>query len=378
MTDPFSNAAPPERRVDPDGPYSVDGKADRYGRYRLPHPESGRPMPWTRASTFAKSCSDTYTLSMWSQRMAIKGITMRPDLYAATAATSLDERDALNKIAETAKEVAGAKTAAGLGTALHAFTEQVDRGQEPIIPAPWDADVEAYLAAMAGGGITTIPSAIERIVICTDFAIAGRYDRLVWDDGIMRVADLKTGRDLEYGWTEIAIQLAIYANATFWWDEEAREYRDMPEVAKDRAIVMHLPVGQAKCTLYDVDIAAGWRAAQLCADVRAWRRQRGLATPRSVAGRPVPDDAGPVRTDEDKADAVRTYPAPVEPDHPYSAPPPINTREPTGAERIAAAATVADLAAVGSALLADGHLTPELRELGAARRAALLADVAGG
>ena len=51
----------------------------------------------------------------------------------------------------------------------------------------------------------------------------------------------------------------------------------MDPVDQQHGIVMHLPVGKGECTLYEVDIAAGWEAVQLAVDVRAWRKRRDLA-----------------------------------------------------------------------------------------------------
>jgi len=42
-------------------------------------------------------------------------------------------------------------------------------------------------------------------------------------------------------------------------------------------LVLHLPAGEGRCTPYLVDVAAGWEAAQLCAQARAWRARRDLA-----------------------------------------------------------------------------------------------------
>lgn len=301
---------------------------DGYGRYLLPDPtgKSKKPKPFTRATTFAKSISDTYTLSMWSQRMAIKGVTMRPDLYAAVAATSIDERDELNKLAETAKEVAGAKNAANLGTALHAFTEQYDRGENPNVPAPWDRDIEAYAALIDANHFEIVPEYIERIVLEVEFSIAGTFDRIVrmTEDqtvvmpdgrvvelyaGELVVFDLKTGRDLSYGWNEIAIQLALYANARYIYNRPANTLDELPAIRTDVAFVCHLPVGKAKATLHAVDIAEGWKASKLCEQVRNWRKHRKLATPIAVAevdeidGVVAPDAGGsPIRVSAERVE----------------------------------------------------------------------------
>lgn len=277
----------------------VDVPRDGYGRYLLPDPKlpvAKRPKKdkgWTRATTFAKSISDTYTLSMWSQRMAIKGIAQRPDLYALAVATPLDDRDGLNKLAEEAKNAAGAKVSASLGTALHSFTESHDKGEDKVIPAPWDKDVKAYANALAKHGLTVVPAYIERIVLCEMFGIAGTFDRIFrQEDGTLVVGDLKTGKDLQYGWNEIAIQLALYANSDWIYDLKTRLYEPMPKVRKDIAVVLHLPVGKAQCTAYEVDIEEGIKGAAMCAGVREWRKQRHLATPMTISTPVSTTDAG--------------------------------------------------------------------------------------
>lgn len=264
-----------------------DAKRDRYGRYLIPHPVTNKETPWTRATTFAKSISDTYVLSQWSQRMVAKGIAMRQDLRSLAAATPLTDRDKLNQIAEDAKTFAGAKESANLGTAMHAFTEAVDRGDNQFLASLSEteiADLKAYQVALAEAGIEVLPEYIEKTVVWTGYGIAGTFDRIVrMPNGELRIADLKTGRDLSYGWTEIAIQLGIYASASHIWDWASKSFSLMPEVSKTKAIVFHLPVGEAKCTIYELNIAEGIKAAELCHQVREWRKTRYLATPLSTS-----------------------------------------------------------------------------------------------
>lgn len=176
MTDPFTSP-------DSDNP-TVDGrtvKRDRYGRYLLPHPtdEDGNEISWTRATTFASTLSDTYSLNKWSERMLTKGLTLRPDLYAQAASVPLDDRDQLNKIAEQAKEAAGSKTAATMGTAIHSFTEQVDGpGEDPVVPHPWDRDIAAYKELVTSAGFEFPSWGIERIVVIPEYQVAGTFDRI--------------------------------------------------------------------------------------------------------------------------------------------------------------------------------------------------------
>lgn len=160
--------------------YTFDGKPDRWKRYRLPHPDTGKADGFTRATTFAKSISDTYTLSMWSQRMVGIGLAMRPDLLMAVASTPPSDRDTLNGLVEDAKNAAGAKVGANLGSAIHAFTEMVDRGETPNIPTPYRPHIAAWSALLEEYGLEVID--IERVVLCAEYdhkGVAGTLDRIV-------------------------------------------------------------------------------------------------------------------------------------------------------------------------------------------------------
>jgi hypothetical protein len=341
-------------------------KLIRGGRYYLPHPDSGRETGWTRASTFAKTIADNYILNLWGRRMSIKGVSLRPDLLALTAATPLTDRDTLNDIAERAADFAGAKVGAALGTALHGFTEQHDRGEKVTAPDQYRPDLAAYVRALAEHGVEVVSEYIERVIIVPRFGVAGRLDRVfrvvrdcrvelpgvepfTLSAGQLILGDLKTGRDLSYGWGEIGIQLALYANATALWNETTEEYEPPPDIDKRVAVVVHLPVGEAKCTLFDLNIQMGWEAATLCEQVRAWRRERGLAVARLKVSAELA--AGQTITD---------------------------VEDPAGwAVRIDTARTVADLSSIWSEAFHRGQWTDELQARGMARRALILADTRG-
>jgi hypothetical protein len=90
------------------------------------------------------------------------------------------------------------------------------------------------------------------------------------------IFDLKTG-SIDYGMGKIAQQLAVYAHSEAY-DITTHE-RSPLHVDQRRAIVCHLPAGQAKCTLWWVDIHAGWEGVQLSAKVREWRKRKDLSSP---------------------------------------------------------------------------------------------------
>ena len=346
------------------------GCGDPRGPVRAARPGHRSGTLWTRVTTAAKTISDTFTLNRWGRRMAVKGLTMREDLYVLAAATPLEDRDTLNDIADQAIDFAGAKVGASLGISLHAFTEQHDRGQEVTAPVKYRPHVAAYAAALAEHGLEVVPEYIERIVLVRKYAVAGRLDRIfrvtrdvlfelpgmapfVLTAGTLILGDLKTGRDLSYGWLEIAVQLALYGNADLLWNRESEEYEPMPELDTRVAIVVHLPARQddASCEMFDVNLAQGWSAAKLCFEVRAARRNSGgLAVPRLVTRASIASSGESV----------------------------VEVEDPAGwSTLIETARTESDLGRIWQQIAAAGQTTSRLGELWTARRATITADTKG-
>lgn len=404
---------------------------DQWGRYKLPHPLTGKVAARTRMTTFAKSVADTYALNQWMVRMAMRGLTLRPDLLAMVAATPDENRDKLNELAEDAKNAASARAAANLGTAMHAFAEYADRTgtMPPGMPPELARILAARQRALADHRIVLAPSMIERTVYVPQYDLHGTFDRwghYGWpaeapdmpypgdtddpgDPG--EILDDKTGRDLTYGQGEIAIQLAGYAHAShmlnrerFWalWNAATAGkgplytpkeldpscWEPMPATNQERAYVIHMPVKQAvdsptelpQVTIFQVDIKAGWEAAQLCADVRAWRKNRKLFTTLSVTVPARTPELQPALTaaraelaeadrmvnlafatnapDEVMDDAIAAEQealAKVEA---------LQTRPPTWAEQIRAASSRADLSRIWREATAANEWSPELEKLG--------------
>jgi hypothetical protein len=262
-------------------------KRDRWGRYLLPDPVTGKERAWTRATTFAGAVKNTYGLNRWEKRLVVKGITERPDLYALAASIPFENKKKLNEIADAAKEVARGSSGSNLGTALHSFAQYIDAGQDITVPQPWDADLAAYKAKLVEKQATIHPDWIERVVLTPTFQVAGTFDRIITlpDLGPV-IADLKTGQDLYYD--DIPVQLALYANATHIIDLTTDLPVPMPKVNQETAIVIHLPAGRAFCEFHEIDIVAGWETAYICKLVRDWQARKDLARPYQGVGMKVP------------------------------------------------------------------------------------------
>jgi hypothetical protein len=74
----------------------------------------------------------------------------------------------------------------------------------------------------------------------------------------------------------IAVQMAMYANAEYTYDWRTKECTPLPDIDKTRGVILHLPAGQGRLDLYEVDLVAGWEAAQMAMEVRAWRKRKDL------------------------------------------------------------------------------------------------------
>jgi hypothetical protein len=256
----------------------AEPKRDRWGRYKLPHPDTGAETAWTRATTLAKALDDQTNIHKWEMRHVITGIMARPDLQALALATDIDDKRQFEDLATQAKAASNSSARANLGTALHKFTERIDQGQ-PVRALPsYERDVNAYKTALADAGVRIDGRFIERITVVPELSVAGTMDRIADYQGGQYIADLKTGRSVHFGAMSIAVQLAIYSRGHGLWDADKGVYDPMPDVDQDRGIVIHLPAGEASPVLYWVDIAEGWRMAQVCFQVREMRKRRDLMT----------------------------------------------------------------------------------------------------
>ncbi len=272
MTDTFATIPPEIER-------------DRYGRPLIVPPSGGKKVAYRRCTTFVSCLEDTYNLSRWQQRMVALGLADRPDLLLGVAAHR-EDKEKLNRLCEDALEAARGHAAATTGTAVHALTEIVDRGAPlPVIPDGAAADLEAYRKATAG--IEWL--AIEQGIVVDELKVHGTPDRIGrLPDGRVVVLDLKTG-SVEFGMHKIAMQMAVYAHGAGYVHGYADQapYRLTGDswypVDQDTAVVIHLPAGTGRCDLLEVDIAAGWEAVHLAAQVWEWRSRKGLSKPLDLA-----------------------------------------------------------------------------------------------
>lgn len=270
------NASAPTNRVIPmttefDSPETPESKVprDHLGRPKIQQPD-GKLVPYTRCTTFVGCMEDQYNIQLWRQRMVAVGLADRQDLVLSVAAHR-DNRDALNRICEQAAEAGKASAPANVGTALHALTDRIDRG-EPlgVIPDAYKADLEAYRTTLGSMGITVV--AIEPFTVCDELQVGGTPDRLYMYQGKGFIGDTKSG-SLDFGGLKFGMQMAVYSRSVPYDHNTGTRTPYPVEVDQNKAILVHLPAGTGRCELHWVDIASGWQAVQTARDVRQWRNR---------------------------------------------------------------------------------------------------------
>lgn len=241
---------------------------DGYGRPLIIPPDGGKPVPYTRISTFADALSEAGGLITWKARNVALAVARHEDLAGMIAGLKYGDK-ALDEHIETA--IGRVDTSAAWGTAVHSFTEGDDAS--PFVPERMAGDVAAYTKALADHGLTVAGS--EQFVVNDELGVAGTFDGLYTSTQIGRVlGDKKTGRLKPQA---VAIQLSCYAGGAAY--DPATGERTPLDVRQDIALLIHIPKGEARCDVYTVDLEAGRRAAAAAAWVRQWRKRDDITAP---------------------------------------------------------------------------------------------------
>lgn len=244
---------------------------DRYGRPLVKPANGGKPVAYTRCTTFIDVLEDKFNLQKWMQRNVALGLASRPDLLLSVSAHREDKK-ALDRICDDAREAASASAAATKGTALHALTELVDRGQDlPPLPANAQASLDAYVEATKALKAVHI----EEFCVQDHLKIGGTPDRIVTFEGNTYIADIKTG-SIEWGALKIAMQLSIYSRSVLY--DVATGARTPHGADVNRGLIIHLPAvddpAEATCTLHWIDLEAGNDAVNVAKQVRDQRTRK--------------------------------------------------------------------------------------------------------
>jgi len=278
---PVTIVAPAERDDDPlTNRYGYLIKDPRTGEYN--RHKNGNVKPFTRTSTLVKAASNQAGITDWQQRNVVMGAVLRPDLVAQARGLNHEEhKDQLQAIARMLGEAAGSRSGSDAGTMFHTITEHLDAGTATLaqVPKEYRELARKYKAALDEAGFRVVPDMIEQAVFLGQYGgIGGQFDRVLFHEptGTYVMADVKSGKSMDFGWSEIEAQEWVYAtayNEFGTWDHKAKVWHAPKyRVATDYGLVMHTPVKGPKAgqvSLLRTDLARGGRHAELCATVRA-------------------------------------------------------------------------------------------------------------
>lgn len=287
---------------------------DRWSR-PLIHPiDGGTPIAYKRVTTFVGCVEDTYNLEQWKMRQVAIGLGKRSDLVLGIKGLSdpnndPDEKKALNGFCKQATEAAEAGSAATRGTAVHSFTEMIDRGQ--ALPDGLDQVTLAMLEAYREATKELKFTFIEQFLVNDRLQAAGTADRFAKVKGKSEliVADLKTMQTLDFGSLKIAMQMALYARSYIY---DPNTYERKPTGADLlRGLIIHLPmverVEDARCELYWIDLVRGWEGVLVAKQIHDLRKLKRKDLTEPFEGKPPADSIGTERTKAGKAaEADRT------------------------------------------------------------------------
>jgi hypothetical protein len=341
---------------------------DRYGRYMMPDPVTGKVYGHTRATTLAhslESVSGSTALADYDRRMILRGLMLHPEIVEGFDTTLLDTekendlRGAFRRLAEQASYAGGSADKREFGTALHAWTEALDHGQLTFdaVPEMFREYVAVYEQALAASPVEVLAPYVERIVCNQDTGTIGTADRIFRYNGELVIGDIKTSSNIQYSWGEISSQLAQYADAGYIWSEDGTHWEPMPEVNKHIGIIAEVPSlspsGKIYCTLHVIDLDYGREMNRIAVEAKeALKNPRKrvpkeqLLTSCSPAEAVTLLESGAVRTGPDAAAKTGT-PAPA------GVPVPPATPETPADESLSVDEITAALAAIGQAITVD-------------------------
>jgi hypothetical protein len=394
-----------KRKTDAEIPRDVD--RDQYDRPKLvraqlqsdgswrvpiypPGPEAHAGTPivelegFTRASTLGNALEDATGLNRWRTGMVVFGMSRRKDLVLAAQAVPGTEDKKLHRrplydIADKALEAAESSSAATVGTALHALTEQADQGTLTVDIGEYQPVLDVYLERMAGWRVVRS----ETFVVSDHFHAAGTFDRLITPTesmalvdqytgeiitvimpGDLVVVDLKTSTTADYFGAKFFAQLAVYVTGQVYdRDPESPTYGARTPLGQrtDFALILHIPQGgdadgEPVADWHWLDMRAGLALAQLaCVNLETRKKRFTRTHMRPVLAVPAPEP-------EVRAEAGRGWIATTQPKA-------LPARDPLGDRHLAAVASFVTQAQDFpdaeadrvDAELAQDHLEPEQR-----------------
>lgn len=241
-----------------------------------------KTLRYSRPSSYGKNLDDENALVNWRIWKAMEGVAASKSLAAQVAATPDEDKVAKKELREKALDKGTANEAADMGTALHAMTARIENLQDMWeAPEQYQADLNAYMQALDEFGL--VSEMVEVHMVNDAFRAAGTADRIyrltkplvapdgtIIEAGELVLGDLKTGKSLDFSAPGYCIQTAIYATGELY-DIHLEKRLPTPPINLNWALLVHLPVGKAKCEMVWCSIELGIHGAELSRQIKEWQ-----------------------------------------------------------------------------------------------------------
>jgi hypothetical protein len=277
--------------------------------------DPSKTLRYSRPSSYAKCLDDEEALVNWRIWKAMEGVARSKALQTQVAVTKDDDRVEKKALRERALDKGSANEKADTGTGLHAMTARAEDEQDVdwVPPEQYVEDLDAYARTLADFGLRS--EMVEVHMVNDEFRAAGTADRIFQclkrlkapdgsflEPGDLVLADLKTGKKLDFSLPNYAVQLALYARGVLY-DIHTERRLPTPPINPDWSLLVHLPVGSARCELLWCSVETGIYGAGLAKGVKEWRKlwKNGTFDAPKV---PEPFDAVQAVVDEFNAERV--------------------------------------------------------------------------
>lgn len=246
---------------------------------------------YARTSNFGAIVDDSWGLEKWRERQLLTGAREHLDQLATI---DIDDRDALDRLAEACHTTAQSSLAADRGTHIHTLTERVDRDEpytdlldhgDIILGIPTvlqERVVKQWIQFRRAHRLNV--AHVELAVVNDEWRCAGTLDRVDTCDtdivtvfGTIRkgerfIGDIKTGGDVIN--PKYAVQVCAYADSVPY--DTINELRQPWDRQPNTRIgfIYHYPLGRAvdgeqvEWQMIPVDLNTGRQAGRICFDAR--------------------------------------------------------------------------------------------------------------
>lgn len=248
-----------------------------------PH-DPTKTLRYSRPSSYAKCLDDEEALVNWRIWKAMEGVARSKALQTQVAVTKDDDKVEKKALRDKALDKGSANERADTGTGLHAMTARAEDEADVawVPPEQYVEDLVSYSHALAHYGL--VSEMVEVHIVNDEFRAAGTADRIFrctkrlqtpggtfLEPGDLVVGDLKTGKKLDFSLPNYAVQLALYARGTLY-DIHTERRMPTPPINQDWALLVHLPVGTARCEVLWCSVETGVYGAVMAKEVKDWRK----------------------------------------------------------------------------------------------------------